>query len=151
MTIYARMDAEGRALGFFMSDINPIIPDDAVEISAELHRAWAADTARQRLVNGALEPCEALPGPPIRTITALAFRRRLSTARRAAITLAASQAMEQGDATIQTWLDDLAASRVVDLDDAETVAGLAALLTANVITQQEHDALLSNGTREEAR
>lgn len=91
----------------------------------------------------------ALP-PPIRRISALAFRRRLSPARRAAVTLAASAAMEAGDATLQTWLDDLSAAVLVDLDGAETQAGLAAALAAGVITEVERAAMLADGTAAEA-
>lgn len=86
------------------------------------------------------------PGAPIRHIAPLAFRRRISAEVRAAITLAASLALEQGDATLQVFLDDLSASRFVDLDDPATEAGVAALLAATLITQEQADALLADGT-----
>lgn len=87
----------------------------------------------------------------IRRISALTFRRRLSAERRAAITLAASVAMEGGDASIQVWLDDLGASQVVDLDDAETAAGIAALRAAGLVSEAERDALLADGDPAEAQ
>lgn len=91
-------------------------------------------------------PATPVTPPAIRHVATLAFRRRLPAARRAAVTLAASAAMEAGDATLQTWLDDLAASGRVDLDDPEILAGVAALLAAGVITAAERAALLADGT-----
>lgn len=89
------------------------------------------------------------PPAPVRRLSALAFRRRLSPSRRAVITLAASQAMEGGDATLQVWLDDLAAAGFVDLDHPETAGGVAAMLAAEIITEAERDALLANPQPEE--
>lgn len=145
--------------GFYCAAVNgDAIPSDAVEVSEEDHAALiAAQAAGQMIVPGeggvpvAQPPPMPPVPPPIRRITALAFRRRLSAARRAAVTLAASVAMEGGDATIQVWLDDLGASQVVDLDDAETAAGVAALLTAGLISEAEHDALLADGAPAEAQ
>jgi hypothetical protein len=69
MSIFATIDSNGRATGFFLSYINPIIPDGAIEISSELHRAWLADTVTQRLVNGVLEPCDQPPPPPVTDVS----------------------------------------------------------------------------------
>jgi hypothetical protein len=88
--------------------------------------------------------------PPIRRIAPLAFRRRLPDATRGAITLAAAAAMAQGSATLQVFLDDLAAARFVDLDDPATVGGVAALQAAGLITPQQATALLAAGTAAEA-
>jgi hypothetical protein len=144
--------------GFYRTDIHgDNIPPDAVPVSAEHHALLiAAQGAGQVIVPGpdgspiAQDPPAPAPRPPIRRIGALAFRRRLTPARRATITLAASTAMEGGDASLQVWLDDLAASSIVELDDAETVAGIAALLDATVITEAERDALLADGLPAEA-
>lgn len=73
-----------------------------------------------------------LPAPASpRIIGALEFRRQRFTAvEREAITLAASRGLEENDARLQLWLDDLAAAGVVNLDSAEIrerVAGLALL------------------------
>lgn len=76
-------------------------------------------------------------GAPVaaRVVPTLAFRRRFTLEERAAITLAASQALERGDATLQVWLDDLSASREVDLDHPDTLAGMAALVAAELISE----------------
>lgn len=148
--IYAQIDAEGRALGFF-ADWHQDIPADVIAIDAATHAAWIQDTLRQRWNGNGLEPCAAPPAPGYRRITPLAFRRRLSGSKRQAITLAASAAMEAGDATLQTFLDDLAAARYVDLDDAEVAAAVAALQAAGLLTPEEAAALLADGTRDEAR
>ncbi|MBU8545801.1 MULTISPECIES: hypothetical protein [Roseomonadaceae] len=144
--------------GFYRADIHgAAVPADAVPVSPDLHAALiAAQAAGQRILPGpdgapiAQDPPPPPAPPPIRRIGALAFRRRLTPARRAAITLAASLAMEGGDASIQVWLDDLAASSIVELDDAETVAGIGALLAADLITEAERDALLADGLPTEA-
>ena len=119
--------------------------------------ADACVPAGQDIVVGALwdgahfSPAPAPPSPPpIRRIAPLAFRRRLADPTRAAITLAAAAAMGQGSATLQVFLDDLAAARFVDLDDAATIAGVAAMQAAGLITQQQATALLANGTTAEA-
>lgn len=144
---HASIDSGGRATAFWHSDLHAP-PADAIPIGDDTWAAWIADTAGQRWDGTRLVPCDPPPpppAPPIRMITPLAFRRRIGPERRAAITLAASQAMQAGDATIQTWLDDLAASRVVDLDDPELLAGVAVLLGADLITAAERDALLADG------
>lgn len=89
------------------------------------------------------------PPPPIRAIAPLAFRRRLGAGTRAALTLAASRALEAGDATLQTWLDDVSACRVVDLDDPELHAAVATLRAGGLITEAEAASLLADGTPEE--
>ena len=94
-------------------------------------------------------PAPPPPLPAIRRIAPLAFRRRLGSAKRAAITLAAAAAMEGGDATLQVFLDDLAASRVVELDHPDTVAGVAAMQAAGLITATEAAALLADGAPDE--
>ena len=94
-------------------------------------------------------PAPPAPPPPRRRLSALAFRRRLSPARRAAGTRAARPELGGGDATLQVWLDDLNAAGEVTLDDPETVAGVAAVLAAGLITTAERDALLADPTEQE--
>jgi hypothetical protein len=66
MTYFATIDAEGRATGFYTPEIHgDAIPVGAIEISAEIHAAWLADTARQRWNGEALEPCDPPPAPPV--------------------------------------------------------------------------------------
>lgn len=76
------------------------------------------------------------PPPPAapRVLPALDFRRqRFTQAERQAITLAASRGLEAGDATLQLWLDDLAAAGVVNLDSPEVAARLADLEALELI------------------
>ncbi|MGG5811484.1 hypothetical protein [Falsiroseomonas sp. CW058] len=149
MTIFALTDADGRVLAFHDATLHAAIPPGSFPIPAETWTAWIADTAGQRWDGTALVPCDpppSPPAPPIRRIRTLAFRRRLSPASRAAITLAASQAMEGGSAELQMFLDDLAASREVDLDDPEIAAGVATLRGAGLVTPAEAAALLADGT-----
>lgn len=108
---------------------------------------WGVDQASLSAAVASAPPASTAP---IRRITALSFRRRLSPSRRAAITLAASVATGGGDASVQVWLDDLAASLVVDLDDAELLAGVAALRAAGLISEPERDAMLVDGSPLEA-
>lgn len=88
-------------------------------------------------------PPEVVPPAPIRVITAREFRLRFSLAERGAITLAASQALEQGDPALQVFLDDLAASQVVELDHPELAAGVEALVTAGLISAARAAEILS--------
>ncbi len=90
------------------------------------------------------------PAAPIRRIRTLAFRRRLPVEARRALTVAASAALDGGDATLQTWLDDLAASREVDLDDPEVADGVAALVAAGLISAGQAQTLLADGEPVEA-
>jgi hypothetical protein len=75
------------------------------------------------------------PPASARTVSAFAFRRRFTQAERAAITLAASQALDAGDATLQVWLDDLSSTQAVELDNPELAAGLALLVEHKVIDE----------------
>lgn len=144
--------------GFYTQEVHgDAVPSDAVPVTAEDHAALiAAQGVGQVIVPGedgspvAQDPPPAPPPPPIRRISALSFRRRLSAARRAEITLAASVAMEGGDASIQVWMDDLASAQEANLDDPELLAGITALLEAELITPAERDALLADGAPAEA-
>jgi hypothetical protein len=88
--------------------------------------------------SGGMEAVEILdtadtPSAAPRTLSAFAFRRRFTQAERAAITLAASQALDAGDATLQVWLDDLNSTQFVELDNPELAAGLALLVEHKLI------------------
>jgi hypothetical protein len=79
---------------------------------------------------------EAPPAAPAapRIIGALDFRRkRFTETEREAITLAASRGLEENDARLQLWLDDLAAAGVVNLDSAELRERVAALALLGLI------------------
>jgi hypothetical protein len=74
MTYFATIDAEGRATGFYTPEIHgDAIPAGAIEISADIHAAWLADTARQRWNGEALEPCDPPPAPPPPPVTDVSF------------------------------------------------------------------------------
>ncbi|WP_431282732.1 hypothetical protein ACQW02_25545 [Humitalea sp. 24SJ18S-53] len=94
------------------------------------------------------EPPPPAPPPAIRVIAPLAWRRRLGSKRRA-ITLAASADLEAGDPTIQVMIDDVAASRLINLDDPDLAAGVALLAARGHITEGEASALLADGTSDE--
>jgi len=89
------------------------------------------------------------PGWPVRVIRSLAFRQRLSDAKRAALSVAAMQAAAQGDGTLLTFLLDQASSTETDLDDPKVKAGVQALRAADLITAAEATALLADGTEAE--
>ena len=153
MTYHAAIDADGRATGFYHDGLHgAAIPSGAVPISEDTWRLWIGDTQRQRWDGAALVPCDPPPPaapPPIRAIAPYAFRQRLPAATRRAITLAASQALEAGDATLQTWLDDLSSTRLVLLDHPDIASGVAMLRAAGLITESQATALLADGTAEE--
>ena len=151
--LYARID------GGLVAEIVEVDPESA-PIEARFHPAIVAvcvavpdpaiGVGWRWTREGGFAPPAAAPTPaPRRHLAPLSFRRRLSPARRAAVTLAASAALEAGDAAPQTWLDDLAASRVVDLDDPDLRAGVAALVKAGLITAAVRDALLADATADE--
>jgi len=72
--VFANLDAEGRVLGFYTRDIHgDVIPPGAVEISAEIHAAWLADTQGQRWNGEALEACDPPPPPPPPPVTDVSF------------------------------------------------------------------------------
>jgi hypothetical protein len=143
------------ARGFYSEELHgDAMPPDVVPITAEAHAALLDAQAAGMVIvagqGGAPEAQPRAPEPPIRTITPLAFRRRLSPARRVAVTAAAAQALAAGNAQLQTWLDDIAAARFVDLDDPELQAGVQALVAAQVLTAPEAALLLADGTPHEA-
>jgi hypothetical protein len=88
----------------------------------------------------ALPPPVDIPLP--RTVPALAFRRRFTPEERAAITLAASRALEANDATLQVWLDDLNSAAEVDPAGPE-IAAAVDMLVANGLLAPERKAALT--------
>jgi hypothetical protein len=78
-----------------------------------------------------------------RTVPALAFRRRFTPEERAAITLAASRALEANDATLQVWLDDLNSAAEVHLDTPEIAAALDMLVANGLLAPERKVALLA--------
>jgi hypothetical protein len=150
--IYARI-ADGRVAELIE------IPDDGPPLAERLHPdvAAACVPAGAEVAEGWLWDDAAFAPPPApeppqprRVLRPLAFRRRFAPATRAAITLAAAAALADGDATLQLHLDDLNVAQEIDLDDPETVAAIAALRAADLITEAEQVALLGDATPEEA-
>lgn len=144
--------------GFYVRNLHAQIPEDAVTVSAEEHAALLAGQAAGQaiMVVGGAAVLAPRPPPlapaPVRHIAPLAFRRRLGSDQRRALTLAASAAMDATppDATLQTFLDDLASARWVDLDDPETIGGVAAMQAAGLLSAEDATALLADGTADEA-
>lgn len=85
------------------------------------------------------------PSPPAasRIITPREFRMRFTATERATITLAASQALIAGDATLQVYLDDLSSATEIDLDHPEITAGLDALVDAELLTSARRDEMFA--------
>ena len=125
---------------------HPEIVDDCVPLTdPEVAEGWLH-------ADGAFVPPPTPEPPadvPIRAIAPYAFRLRLPAATRRAITLAASQTLDAGDPTLQTWLDDLHSTRAVLLDHPDIASGVAMLRAAGLITEAEAAALLADGTAEE--
>lgn len=125
------------------------------ELVATMVPVALADVAEGwRYDGGSFAPPATIAPPPqatIRVIAPLAFRRRMSTARRREITLAAAQAMAATppQPALQVWLDDLNAAKRVELDHPDTIAGVALLQGAGLLTEAEAAALLADGTPEE--
>lgn len=139
--------------GFALADRFPAaLIETLVPAGPEVEPGWRWDgEGFASPVQGLASPAAAPPAlPPIRRITALAFRWRLGIERRRAITLAASAAMEGGDATLQVFLDDLSAAGSINLDAAQTQEGVALLTRAGLLDAAEAEALLADGTIEEA-
>jgi hypothetical protein len=85
-----------------------------------------------------IEPFAA-PSAPGAAITPREFRGRFTLAERAAVTLAASRAMEAGDAALQVFLDDLSSSQFVELGHPDLLAGMVALVAAGLLSQARAD------------
>jgi hypothetical protein len=108
--------------------------DPAGRFHPSLHWQGCDETVAVGDVWGS-EGFEAPPPPPAppRIIPALEFRRRFTDAEREAITLAASRGLEENDARLQLWLDDLAAAGEVSLDSAEIRARVESLALLGLI------------------
>jgi len=83
------------------------------------------------------------PGPIRRWVTKLAFRQRFSAIERATITYAARQASPEA-AGIQSYLDDVQAATYIDLERADTRAGVEALEAATLLASGRADEILDD-------
>ena len=87
--------------------------------------------------------------PPNYEIRTLAWRRRLTDAEIGGFTLAASRGLEQGDPTLQVFLDDLGRATAVDLQEANFLAGLDAAVQMGLIAADRIPMLTAPGLPEE--
>lgn len=110
------------------------IPNDTANADWRDYLAWVED--------GNEPEAMAAPPAPSRIITPRAFRMRFTSTERATITLAASQALGDGDATLQVYLDDLSSATEIDLDHPEITSGLDALVDAGLLTVERRDEML---------
>lgn len=94
------------------------------------------------LTDAELAAIAAMPPEPARrrVVTPLAFMERLTQSERIAIRTAARAA---GGEALDDWLDMLRAAQDVDLDDPRTVAGVAAVVAAGLLTAERGAALLA--------
>jgi hypothetical protein len=113
------------------------IPDDPANADRQTYAAW--------LAAGHVPEPYAVPTPPVRELAPLDCFDLFTPAERAALRAAARQ--PGGDA-IEDWLDMVRVARSVNLDDPRTVAGLAALAGAGLISSARHDQVLAGLTPE---
>jgi hypothetical protein len=141
---YALLHEDGTVRGFLSDDVHDEIPAEAVPISDAIWSEWIDNTATRRWIDGALVVVELAPPAPVpQMITPREFRLRFTLAERAALTLAASQALLQGDPSLQVFLDDLSAAQAVDLTHPEILAGMEAIVAAALISRARADEILA--------
>jgi len=138
-----RAEEEQKAMAHTRAEQDIKLEDDRRE--AEALQARQRQTSRD--IRSALLAAQEVVAK--RKLTVLAFRLRLSTERRQQITLAASQALDAGDATLQTFLDDLASSLEVELDREDVQQAVALLHQLDLLTDAERDALVADSRVEE--
>lgn len=135
--------------GFYLREVHgDAIPRDAIRITdTQHHELLRQQSMGKRIIadqNGvrAVDASAAAPEPR-RYLAPLEFRRRFTQAERLRITQAAAEALRAGDPRLQVFLDDLAASREVDLMDPDTIAGIDMLVQASLLTQRRRDAIMA--------
>lgn len=106
------------------------IPADPDNRDRAEYEAWLAE-------GGVPDPAEIPTLPPVRVVTVLQFRDRLTAEEELAITAAGMTSP-----AVRVWLDRLAAAQEISLDDPRTVAGLQ---------QMEATGLLAPGRGTEIR
>lgn len=97
------------------------IPPDPQNRDRAAFEAWLA-------AGGVPDPAEVPAAPPLRVLTVLQFRDRLTAEEELAITAAG-----MSSPAVRVWLDRLAAAQEIDLDDPRTVAGLQQMETAGLL------------------
>ena len=77
--------------------------------------------------------------PGIRQISIMSFRKRFTLAEKVAIE-------ESVDSTVKVFSADLAAATFIDLDDADTIAGIAYLTSIALLAAGRDAVILADGT-----
>lgn len=134
---YAQVDKSGYALVFLEGEKSdwPDLEKENVLVEApdNVEQGWKWDG------NYWTPPAP----PPPSAISPLEFRRRFSLQERSVITLAASQLLEAGNATLQVWLDDLNSAQEVHLDHPDLIAGINLLVQNNLLSSSRASEILS--------
>lgn len=120
-------------------DDGAVIPCDPANRDYQTFLSW--------ITAGNTPGVVAPPTPaPVRSLPTLAFRMRLTTAERGALTLTAAQKLAAGDPTLQVALDDLGASVLVNLNDPKVAAIIDLATSLGILTPDRKAALLADPT-----
>lgn len=137
------------ARGFFRTDIHGSgMPTDCVSLTDAEYDDLMSKQARGFViepVNGrpmAVRPVVEEIDPRGVPMSALEFRRRFTLEERGRITKLAAEMNNNGDPTLQVFLDDLAAAGSVYLNDPEIVQGVEYCAAKGLITPRRADAIL---------
>lgn len=103
------------------------------------NRDWAAYQAWLATPGNVPDPVP--PPPPLTILSPLAFIGRFTAAEQTAIATAG-----QSNAQISLFLTRCAAADYIDVDDPQTVGGVNALASANLITAARVPVILANPT-----
>lgn len=119
---YAILDAQGVVLNIVVADAawhpGSGLTKREAEAGCEIGGRW----------NGSAWEAAPLIAPPVRVLTVLQFRDRLTAEEELAITAAG-----MSSPAVRVWLDRLAAAQEISLDDPRTVAGLQQMEEAGLL------------------
>lgn len=99
---------------------------------ADLERLGELGPAAHYAGQGFFRVADPEPEPAVRRITRIGFMQRMDPAKRMAIRTAAKT-----DIVIEDFLDLLAATDLVELDHADTIAGLGYLVSQELLTTDD--------------
>lgn len=149
MVKYARID-HGKVVEVMeissndnVSDLyHPDVVSTLVRLSADevIEIGWVHDPESKKFGPQELPPAGMVAKPPM---SGRDFRMRFTIDERKSLTLAASRAMEAGDATLQVFIDDLSSVPLVELDHPEIIEGVNAIVAAGLISRQRADEILT--------
>ena len=130
---YAQIDGQRRAFGVTQAASELVGPDLIALANFD-------ESVLGKVHNQATGQWDSAPAAPLlRRVSVLAFRRRFTSAERAAIEWAAvdradqPNAQRQQAAALRATLADQAAATFIDLDDADTAAGVQGLEAIGLI------------------